>query len=112
MRESYIARCEDGASMAIEPEASMTSFLFSQRISHFIKSLQSRGGISPSNCHLLVLDGHNSHVTLKVVYKAMEVDLDIITLPSHTSHPVQPLDISVFGPFKRGFKRCKDAWKL
>jgi hypothetical protein len=47
-------------------------------------------------------------VTMEVVYKAMAVGLDLLTLPSHTSHHLQPLDVSVFGPFKR----YRDAWTL
>jgi imidazoleglycerol phosphate dehydratase HisB len=96
--------------MAMQPERWITAFLFSQWISHFIKSLESRGGVSPTNRHLLIVDGHNSHVTLEVVHKAMGVGLDLLTLPSHTSHRLQPLDVSVFGPFKRAFKRFRDTW--
>ena len=44
--------------------------------------------------------------------KSMEVGLDLVTLPSHTSHYLQPLDVSVFAPFKCGFKRYRDAWVL
>jgi imidazoleglycerol phosphate dehydratase HisB len=108
--ENYIQYCENGASMAMQPERWITAFLFSQWISHFIKSLESRGGVSPTNRHLLIVDGHNSHVTLEVVHKAMQVGLDLLTLPSHTSHRLQPLDVSVFGPFKRAFKRFRDTW--
>jgi hypothetical protein len=112
MMENYIEHCEDGASMAMQPEGWMTALLFSQWISHFIKALESRGGVSPTTRHLLIVDGHNSHVTLEVVQKAMEVGLDLLTLPSHTSHCLQPLDVSIFGPFKRAFKRCRDRWTL
>jgi hypothetical protein len=68
--------------------------------------------VSPTNRHLLIVDGHNSHVTLEVVHKAMDIGLDLLTLPSHTSHRLQLLDVSVFGPFKRAFKRCRDVWTL
>ena len=67
IRDNYIRFCEDGVAMAMQSEAWMTQFLFSSRISHFIQSLGSRGGISPENRHLLIVDGHNSHVTLEVV---------------------------------------------
>ncbi len=30
--------------------------------------------------------------------------LDFITLPSHTSHALQPLDVTCFKPFKTTFK--------
>jgi hypothetical protein len=67
MREDYIAQCEDEVSMAMQPEAWMTSILFSHWISHFIKALESRRGISLENRHLMIVDGHNSHVILEVV---------------------------------------------
>lgn len=109
-RKNYIAKCEPGATMAMQPRAWMTAFLFSKWISHFIKCVQETDNISPSNRHLLVLDGHNSHVTLDVVYQARDVGLDILTLPSHTSHALQPLDVSLFKPFKVAFRWYRDAW--
>jgi hypothetical protein len=112
LMDNYIEGCEDGATMAMQPEGWMTALLFSQWISHFIKSIESRGVVSPSHRHLLIVDGHNSHVTLEVVHKAMQVGLDLLILPSHTSHCLHPLDVSVFGPFKRAFKHYRDAWTL
>jgi hypothetical protein len=64
----------------------MIGYLFSSWISHFVTVLESRGGISPTNRHLLILDGHGSHVTLEVVHKARQTGLDLLTLPSHTSY--------------------------
>jgi hypothetical protein len=32
------------------------------------------------------LNGHDSHITLKVIEQAQEFGLNIITLPSYTSH--------------------------
>jgi hypothetical protein len=98
--------------MTMQLEGWMTTLLFSQWISHFIKPLQSRGGVSPTHRHLLRVDGHNYHVTLEVVHKAMEVDLDLATLLSHRNHLLQPLEVSVFEPFKRAFKCYKNAWTL
>ena len=112
IRENYLAHCEDGVVMAMQEQAWMTTTLFSHWISHFIRSLSNKGGISQERRHLLIVDGHNSHVTLEVVYKCKHVGLDLLTRPSHTSHRLQPLDVSVFGPFKRYFKRYRDAWTL
>ena len=53
---------------------------------HFIVCLRKELGVDLSNRHLLILDGHNSHVTLEVVGIGMEARKDIISLPSHTSH--------------------------
>ena len=86
--EDYIARCEEGAVMDMQPNAWMTRWLFKSWISHFIECLKKGPGLNLENKHLLILDGHNSHVTLEVVKTTMEVGLDIITLLSHTCHAV------------------------
>jgi hypothetical protein len=70
--------------MAMQVKAWMTIFLFKKFLSFFKKLVPS--GISQTNCHLLILDGHGSHVTLKAIEQAMDFGLDMITLPSHTSH--------------------------
>jgi hypothetical protein len=110
VHQNYIEHCEVGATMAMQPRAWMTSYLFSAWISHFLESVNRLGGISPQQGHLLILDGHNSHMTLEVVMEAKRVGLDLLTLPSHTSHALQLLDISVFKPFKQHFREYKDFW--
>jgi hypothetical protein len=112
MRRNYIARYELGATMAMQTKAWMIGSLFSSWIAHFVKALEMREGIFPTNWHLLILDGHNSHVILDVVYKAKQNGLDLLTLPSHTSHLIQPLDCSIFRPFKCAFRGYMDAWTL
>ena len=112
MRRNYIIHCEDGTAMAMQPEAWMTQFLFSNWITHFINCLSTRGGVSHERRHLLIMDEYNSHVTLEVVVKAMDARLDLLTLPSHTSHRLQPLDVSIFALFKKSFKRYRDAWVM
>ena len=84
--DNYIVHCKDQVVMAMQPEASMTQFLFSKWTSHFICALCNRKSISKENRHLLIMNGHNSNVTVDVIVQAMEVGLDILTLPSHTSH--------------------------
>jgi hypothetical protein len=98
--------------MAMSRKAWMIGFLFSAWIDHYIQSLQYSGSISPKNPHLLILDGHNSYVTIEVVAKAKEVGLQLVTLHSHTSHALQPLDVSVFGPFKCAFWIYRDIWAM
>lgn len=109
-RQNYIERCEPGATMAMQPRAWMTTYLFSAWLSHFIESVQIQGGISQERRHLLILDGHKSHCTLDVVQEARAAGLDILTLPAHTSHALQPLDVSVFKPFKQHFRAYRDFW--
>ncbi len=68
-----------------------TCFLFKEFLSFFMKSIPN--GISPFNCHLLALEGHGSHVTLESIKLAQYCGLDMINLPTHTSHTLQPLDL-------------------
>ena len=53
---------------------------------------------------LLFVDGHASHLTLKVHDLAIEHQVIVYQLPSHASHIVQPLDLTVF-------KKLKTMWK-
>jgi len=62
-------------------------------------------GISITNRHLLILDGHGSHVTFEPIEQAQEFGLDMITLPSHTSNALQPLVVAYFKPFKIVFRK-------
>jgi hypothetical protein len=108
----YVKRCEQNAVMAMQSNAWMTRWLFESWISHFIGCLKKGPGIDQANRHLLVLDGHNSYITLEVVAVAMESGLDIVSLPSHTSHALQPLDVSCFKPFKTAFRQIRDSWTV
>jgi hypothetical protein len=60
-------------------------------------------GVFLINRHLLVLDGNDNNVTLKAIKYTQEFRLNMITLSSHTSHVLQPLDVSSFKSFKTIF---------
>jgi hypothetical protein len=112
-QRDYIKHCKDNASMAMQEKAWMTGHLFKSWIGHFVKNVRDYGlEISPVCCHLLILDGHGSHVTMDVVKTARSVGLDLLTLPSHTSHAMQPLDVSCFKPLKQAFRLLRDVWTL
>jgi hypothetical protein len=98
--------------MAMSKKAWMTACLFSAWLNHFILALRKQSSISVSSPHLLILDGHSSHVTLDIVRRARDVGLHLLTLPSHCSHAVQPLDVAVFKPSKAAFRVYRDAWTL
>ncbi len=112
-KQNFVAKCELNITMVMQLKAWMIAILFDKWIFHFIVSIQnSRSNLSPTNRHLLILDGHNSHVTLDVVHKVMGVGLNLITLPSHTSHTLQPLDVLGFKPFKIAFRTYRNVWTL
>jgi hypothetical protein len=49
---------------------------------------------------------------IDVVQNTKGVGLDLITLPSHTSHAFQPLDVVCLKPFKTMFKAYKNVLTL
>ena len=53
------------------------------------------------NQHLLLsIDGYGSHVQFRTLQLFKESNIVVIALPSHTSYVLQPLDVTVFGPYK------------
>ena len=51
----------------------------------------------------MLYDGHSTHVTTEIIETARESNVHLFVLPSHGSHMLQSLDVSVFGPFKKYF---------
>jgi hypothetical protein len=58
----------------------------------------------------LILDNHDSHLSLDGIELCRESGIIILSLPPHCSHKLQPLDRSVYGPFKKYVNSMFDAW--
>ena len=50
---------------------------------------------------LVLLDNHESHLSLEVLDYAKEHGIIRLSFPRHCSHMMQPLDKNVYGPFKK-----------
>ncbi|KIJ45013.1 hypothetical protein M422DRAFT_88702, partial [Sphaerobolus stellatus SS14] len=58
---------------------------------------------------IFISDGHGSHETHKMLLAALDNDIIMISLPLHTTHKMQPLDVGVFGPLQIELgKQCND----
>ena len=58
---------------------------------------------------LLLLDGHVTHYQPGVIRLARAHGVNILCLPPHTTHEMQPLDCGVFAPLKSHWSRiCHD----
>ncbi|XP_030854234.1 uncharacterized protein LOC115929451 [Strongylocentrotus purpuratus] len=87
----------------------MNSELFySWLANHFHPFLLSRGTHFPV---LLLVDGHASHVDLHVAEFCQHNNIILYRLQAHASHIIQPLDLSVFGPLKKAYKKREGEWK-
>lgn len=84
----------------------MNSELFPQALAHFIEHMN----ISKSKPGVLLMDNHISHVSIEAIDIAKENGLSLLTFPPHCSHKLQPLDVCVYGPFKKYYGSFVDSW--
>ena len=70
----------------------------------FIKYLKQEGLANHKN--LLIVDGHKSHLYNLPFYEVMrENNVEVLTIPPHTSHVLQPLDSIPFAQFKKHWEK-------
>jgi hypothetical protein len=85
----------------------MTGPNFLEVMKHFVKHTR----CDKENPVLLILDNHESHIYLEAVLYAKENGVVLLTFPPHCSHKMQPLDISVYGPFKAYLRAKFGEWQ-
>lgn len=73
---------------------------------HFVKHVR----CSKKNSVLLLLDNHESHLSVSALDNFKENGVTAMSFPPHCSHKLQPLDRSVYGPFKKYLNSACDSW--
>ncbi|KAK6823615.1 hypothetical protein PG987_013872 [Apiospora arundinis] len=71
-------------------------------IRHFDKHTAAR---TKGTYRMLVIDGHESHVSAEFQAFCKEKNIITVSMPPHSSHLLQPLDVGCFGPLKRAYGR-------
>ena len=104
MNDRLMRGAPDGSVGVPSPSGWMDTATFVKYLNHFIHHVKPR----PSNQCLLILDGHVSHKSLQAVTLAKENCITMLTVPSHTSHRLQPLDVTFLGPLKNAYNRELD----
>ena len=59
---------------------------------------------------LLLLDNHESHLSIALIDYCRDNGIVLLTLTPHCSHKLQPLDRTVFWPFKKYVNTASDDW--
>lgn len=62
--------------------------------------------------HIIILDGHHSHKTLAAIEYARLHGIELITLPPHCTHKMQPLDKTFFKALKSAYNSSADTWMV
>ena len=83
-----------GAIGAANPSGWITEDLFTKWFDHFVAEVQPASRHEPT---LLIMDGHSAHTrNIAVIAKARDQNVILLSLPSHSTHRMQPLDVSFF----------------
>ena len=90
------------------PSGWTDSDIFIDWLKHFVKFTNA----STTNRHVIVLDGHHSHKTLAAVDYARAHGIDMVTLPPHCTHNMQPLDRTFFKSVKSAYAVESDTWMV
>jgi DDE superfamily endonuclease/Tc5 transposase DNA-binding domain len=53
---------------------------------------------------ILLLDNHGSHITTEFMWICYQNNIRLVYLPPHSSHVLQPLDLSIFSQIKRSYR--------
>ncbi|XP_018308648.1 uncharacterized protein [Mycetomoellerius zeteki] len=80
---------------------------------HFIKYCQHffrYVGPSKEKLVLLLLDNHESHLSIEALDYLKENGIIVLSFPHRCSHMLQPLDRSVYGPLKKYVNTACDNW--
>jgi len=74
----------------------MNQELFVQYLKHFVTHTRP----TKDDPVLLVVDNHSSRMSLEAVEYCRENNVVMLSLPPHSTHKIQPLDVTFYGPFK------------
>lgn len=92
-KEEWKENLPIGSCIQMTKKGSMTTETFVKWIQHFAK-------FKCDEKVLLIFDGASSHLDYTIVDEAEMHNIVLYCLPSNTTHYLQPMDRSVFGPFE------------
>lgn len=104
--DRFISEGPVGCAGTANPSGWMSPTHFVEFLEHFKRNT----GVSPTSPALLVMDNHESHLSITGLQFCIDNGIIVLTFPPHCSHKLQPLDRSVFGPFKKAINTQCDYW--
>jgi hypothetical protein len=108
MNNQLMRDCPAGSVGIPSPSGWMDTTIFVTYLHHFIRHAKP----TAARPILVLLDGHHSHKSLDAIQLARQNHVHMLTIPPHTSHKLQPLDLTFFGPLKTSYNRQVDKWML
>ncbi|XP_045450942.1 uncharacterized protein LOC123659815 [Melitaea cinxia] len=103
-RDDFLLGMPPGTEVAMTEKGWVTEEAFKLWLQHFNR-YRTPGKV------ILILDGHASHTSYSVVDLCDSFEIELVLLPPHTSHALQPLDLSFFKPLKTYYHQQATAWQ-
>lgn len=107
-KEHFIRDGPVGCAGGANPSGWINEEIFLLYLAHFVKNVKP----SQINRILLLLDNHDSHLSIDALDFAKKNGIIMLSFPPHCSHKMQPLDISVYSPLKKFLNTALDSWML
>jgi len=89
-----------------EKKGWMNQQVFVQYLKHFVKHTRP----TKEDPVLLIVDNHSSRMSMEAVEYCRENHAVMLSLPPHSTHKIQPLDVTFYGPFKTYYSQSCDNW--
>ncbi|CAG4987992.1 unnamed protein product [Parnassius apollo] len=111
-RVKYRPDFVDGGPEGSDGDSYITDWMTAKSFLKFMKHFKKHSHASKDNPVLLILDNHESHVSIEVISYAKSNGITLLTLPPHCSNKLQPLDIAIYSSFKSRYNTALSNWML
>lgn len=105
-KEHFLREAPQGSAGDANPSGWMNEQHFIKFAKHFVEYVR----CSKERPCLLLLDNHDSHLSVEALNIFKDNGVSVLSFPPHCSHKLQPLDRSVYGPLKKYVNTHIDAW--
>lgn len=103
-RKRFDQRLLDDAPPGSEATITDSGWINAEKFLNWLKTFIQKVRPTEERKALLILDNHESHKSYAALDFASKNHVIFLSIPPHTSHRLQPLDVSVYGPIKRFFE--------
>jgi hypothetical protein len=106
MKDELMRGAPPGTQFTCSLNGWITSEIFVKWLDHLISSAE-----PTADKKVLILDGHATHTkNFDAINLARQNGVIMFSLPAHTPHRLQPLDVSFFKPLSTYFSQASGKW--
>ncbi|XP_071575280.1 uncharacterized protein [Temnothorax nylanderi] len=109
-RKTFKEHFLNGGPPGCRGEANPSGWMNAEHFVKFLQFFQSHVRASVDAPVLLILDNHESHLSIAGLDYCKTNGIIVLSLPPHCSHKLQPLDGTVYGPLKKCIHTQCDNW--